>query len=207
MIVWYVVTQSKNLELTQKRKSQILRAAYAIIAERGYEDITVQDIATRAGFSKGIIYYYFSSKEDVMVSLFDSILRVIDRNFASTIQNHPEPREQMERVLRMSFDLVHEHQEFYRVMMVFWSQITHKTLMSDLNATLFRRYRREMAKIIERGVEKGVFRANVDANLLASQIIAVIGGASLQYIFDPEAFDFGAMVDTSVAFIMRVLSP
>ena len=199
------MTQSKNLELTQKRKSQILRAAYAIIAERGYENITVQDIAKQAGFSKGIIYYYFSSKEDVMVSLFDSILRVIDRNFASTIQNHPEPRERMERVLRMSFDLVHKHKEFYHVIMVFWSQITQKTLMSDLNATLFRRYRRELAKIIEGGVERGVFKAKVDVNLLASQIIAVVGGASLQYIFDPEAFDFSTMVDTSVAYIMNFL--
>ncbi|MBN1881772.1 MAG: TetR/AcrR family transcriptional regulator [Deltaproteobacteria bacterium] len=200
------MTQSKNLELTQKRKSQILRAAYDIIAEQGYENITVQDIATRAGFSKGIIYYYFSSKEDVMVSLFDSIIRVIDRNFASTIQNHPEPKEQMERILRVSFDLVHEHKEFYHVMMVFWSQITQKTLMSDLNATLFRRYRREMAKIVERGVDKGVFRARVDVNLLASLIIAVIGGASLQYIFDPEAFDFKVMVDTSVAAVMSFLN-
>ena len=200
------MTQSKNLELTQKRKSQILRSAYALIAERGYENITVQDIANHAGFSKGIIYYYFSSKEDVMVSLFDSILRVIDKNFASTIQNHPEPREQMEEVLRMSFDLVHKHKEFYHVIMVFWSQITQKTLMSDLNATLFKRYRREMAKIIERGVDSGVFQVRIDVNLMASQIIAVVGGASLQYIFDPEAFDFKVMVDTSIAFIMRVLS-
>jgi len=201
------VTQSKNFELTQKRKSQILRAAYTIIAERGYENITVQDIANHAGFSKGIIYYYFSSKEDVMVSLFDSILRVIDRNFASTIQNHPEPREQMERVLRMSFDLVHKHKEFYHVIMVFWSQVTQKTLMSELNVTLFKRYRRELAKIIERGVDRGVFRAKFDVNMLASQIIAVVGGTSIQYIFDPEAFDFSKVVDASVSYIMKFLSP
>jgi AcrR family transcriptional regulator len=199
------VTQSKNLELTQKRKSQILRAAYTIIAERGYENITVQDIATQAGFSKGIIYYYFSSKEDVMVSLFDSILRVIDRNFASTIKNHPEPREQMERVLRMSFDLVHKHKEFYHVMMVFWSQVTQKTLMSDLNATLFQRYRRELARIAERGIDRGVFRKEVDANFLATQIIAVVGGTSLQHIFDPDAFDYEKVVDASVAYIMKYL--
>ena len=55
-------------ELRTRRETQITRAAYEIIARNGYENITVQDIADRAGFSKGIVYYYFKSKDDVMVS-------------------------------------------------------------------------------------------------------------------------------------------
>jgi TetR/AcrR family transcriptional regulator, fatty acid metabolism regulator protein len=180
-------------ELRSRRETQITRAAYEIIAKNGYENITVQDIADRAGFSKGIVYYYFKSKDDVMVSLFNSIIAVIDNRFGEVRRETPDPRRQLENVIRISLDIVNEHMEFYRVITVFWTQIHHKQFMNEINAKLFSHWRREIEKILELGMARGVFKPTLVVHLVASSIIARVLGASLEYIFDPNAFDLKTM--------------
>jgi AcrR family transcriptional regulator len=176
-------------ELRSRRENQITRAAYEIIAKNGYENITVQDIADHAGFSKGIVYYYFKSKDDVMVSLFDSVIAVIDNRFAEVRRHSPEPRRQLENVIKISLDIVNEHIEFYRVIMVFWSQIHHKQFMKEINAKLFSHWRREIEKILEMGMAAGDFKPTLVPSVTATSIISRVLGISLQHIFDPDAFD------------------
>jgi TetR/AcrR family transcriptional regulator, fatty acid metabolism regulator protein len=180
-------------ELKSRRETQITRAAYEIIARNGYENITVQDIADHAGFSKGIVYYYFKSKDDVMVSLFNSIIEVIEKRFTEVRRENPDPRRQLENVIRISLDIVNEHMEFYRVIMVFWTHIHHKQFMRETNAKLFSHWRREIEKILTLGVDRGVFKPGLAVNLAASTIIAKVLGVSLQYIFDPGALDLKTM--------------
>jgi TetR/AcrR family fatty acid metabolism transcriptional regulator len=180
-------------ELRARREMQITRAAYEIIAKNGYENITVQDIADHAGFSKGIVYYYFKSKDDVMVSLFNSIIAVIDGRFAEVRREISDPRLQLENVLKISLNIINEHVEFYRVIMVFWTQIHHKQLMREVNAKLFSHWRREIEKILELGMARGAFRPDIATNAVAASIISRVMGVSLQYIFDPDAFDLEAM--------------
>ena len=59
-----------------ERKAQILRAARAIFIERGYLAARVEDIAARAGLSKGAVYFYFTSKREVFDALVDEELAV-----------------------------------------------------------------------------------------------------------------------------------
>lgn len=192
-------------ELRARRETQITRAAYEIIAKNGYENITVQDIADRAGFSKGIVYYYFKSKDDVMVSLFDSIIAVIDNRFADVRRQSPDPRQQLESVVRISLDIVNEHIEFYRVIMVFWTHIHHKQFMREINAKLFSHWRREIEKILDLGMARGAFKPSLAVNLTASSIIARVLGVSLQYIFDPDAMDLPVMREQVVREVLSMV--
>jgi len=194
-------------ELRSRRETQITRAAYEIIARNGYENITVQDIADHAGFSKGIVYYYFKSKDDVMVSLFNSVITVIDNRFAEVRRQTPEPRRQLESVIRISLDIVNEHIEFYRVITVFWSQIHHKQFMKEINAKLFSHWRREIEKIVEMGITEGDFSPTLVPSMTASSIISRVLGVSLQHIFDPDAFDLKVMSEQVVDEVLMLMSP
>ena len=193
-------------DLRTRRETQITRAAYEIIAKNGYEHITVQDIADHAGFSKGIVYYYFKSKDDVMVSLFGSIIAVIDKKFAEVRRESPDPREQLKNVIRISLDIVHENIEFYRVIMVFWTQIHHREFMKEINARLFSHWRREIKKILEMGIATGVFKPDLVPHTTASSIIAMVLGVSLQYLFDSGVFDFTEMTDRVVEEVLGIVS-
>ena len=59
---------TKHLSETE-RKSQILRSARAVFIEKGYLASRVEDVAKRAGLSKGAVYFYFPSKRDLFMAL------------------------------------------------------------------------------------------------------------------------------------------
>ena len=52
-----------------ERRGQILRAARAVFIEKGYLAARVEDVAARAGLSKGAVYFYFQSKRDLLLAL------------------------------------------------------------------------------------------------------------------------------------------
>lgn len=59
---------TKHLSETERR-SQILRSARAVFIEKGYVSARVEDVARRAGLSKGAVYFYFSSKRELFLAL------------------------------------------------------------------------------------------------------------------------------------------
>lgn len=68
-------TKAQNLEIQEKTRQQILMAALESFAERGYSHSSVSMIARMAGISKGLIYHYFSSKEDLLTGIFHMLLK------------------------------------------------------------------------------------------------------------------------------------
>ncbi|MEA2349239.1 MAG: hypothetical protein QOG86_180, partial [Thermoleophilaceae bacterium] len=57
----------------QKRdaRADLLDAALAVVAKRGYRDSSVDEIAERAGYSKGAVYWHFDGKDDLFLALLE----------------------------------------------------------------------------------------------------------------------------------------
>src|ERR1700722_1235021 len=66
----------------QMRETAILKAAHSLLAEKGYQRMTMDDLATRVGIAKGSLYQHFKSKEDLigagLVACMDRITNYID---------------------------------------------------------------------------------------------------------------------------------
>jgi AcrR family transcriptional regulator len=71
-----------------ERRAQILRAARAIFIERGYLAARVEDIAARAGISKGAVYFYFDSKRELFDALVEEELAVTHSFLAEAERDH-----------------------------------------------------------------------------------------------------------------------
>ena len=56
------------------RRAQIMEAAAAVFAEKGYQRATVKEIATRAGVAPGTIYLYFENKRDLLLAIADHLI-------------------------------------------------------------------------------------------------------------------------------------
>src|SRR5436190_12596775 len=63
-------TRSARAEGRDGREA-LLAAALAVFAERGYRDASVDEVAERAGYSKGALYWHFSSKDDLFYALLE----------------------------------------------------------------------------------------------------------------------------------------
>ena len=57
----------------EQRRDQILDAANGLFAERGYGDVTIEDIATSAGVTRGLVHHYFGGRKEVYVALLERL--------------------------------------------------------------------------------------------------------------------------------------
>lgn len=70
----------RRLKEPEVRKNEILDAAHKLFVEKGYSKTTVIDILNVNGLSKGVFYYYFKSKEEVLDAI---IKRIVDAEVAN----------------------------------------------------------------------------------------------------------------------------
>lgn len=62
-----------------ERQESILRTAEELLATRGFDDISIEDLATGAGLSRPAFYFYYSSKDAVLLALLDRVIRQVER--------------------------------------------------------------------------------------------------------------------------------
>ena len=75
-------------EKTREKKKHIIEALKNCLANNVYSQITVQDVADAAGFSKGGLLYYYSTKEDLYVDLIHDYFSELERDHAAVIRGN-----------------------------------------------------------------------------------------------------------------------
>ncbi len=60
----------------EQRRAQILDAANVLFAERGYDEVSIEDIASSAGVTRGLVHHYFGGRKDVYIALLDRLAAV-----------------------------------------------------------------------------------------------------------------------------------
>ena len=69
----YETTPKYSRLAPARRSDEILDAANALFAERGYEEVTVEDIASSAGVTRGLVHHYFGGRKEVYIALLERL--------------------------------------------------------------------------------------------------------------------------------------
>jgi len=104
--------ERKEREKLQRRKD-ILDAAQSLIIEKGYQNITIRQIADIAELGVGTIYSYFKNKEDIYAVLSEEIFDIIYLNFAEASENDRDPVRKIRSIAEKMFELSETHKAFY----------------------------------------------------------------------------------------------
>jgi TetR/AcrR family transcriptional regulator, fatty acid metabolism regulator protein len=99
------VARSQSLKERQRgeRERLILRAAEELLLERGYHEMSIDDIAARVGISKGTVYLHFASKEDLALALLDQGLRNFHHALEATLASEATPREKLHAIIQQVY--------------------------------------------------------------------------------------------------------
>lgn len=89
---------------------KVLDAAQSLFAERSYEEVTIDEIAARAGVAKGVVYYYFDSKKGLFVAVFQRVLEDLVKRASTSkrADSKLSPERQLEAALDEVFDMADE---------------------------------------------------------------------------------------------------
>jgi AcrR family transcriptional regulator len=106
-------TRPNRSEATRHR---IAEAALRVFARRGYHEATMDDIAAASRLSKGALYLYFPSKQDLFLSLVDSLADMLVRRMeAAMAAAGPSRRQKLRAALEAGFRLFQRHRAVVRL--------------------------------------------------------------------------------------------
>lgn len=166
---------------TPANREKIIEAAAHLIRERGIDNTTLADIAVAAGISKGTLYYYYSTKGDLIFDVAErhmtNMTTRIFRWLESSGTDLP-PR----KVFRMVFDTA-LHSKSRGLMHIYLIQEA-LTENPSLKARFVEEYRRWRA-LIEEGLNR-IYRDNADHSAMARVLLYTIDGLIMQRLLGVE---------------------
>lgn len=151
------ITAQRKLELEELRREQILTAALGMFYENGYANTTMDDIASAAGISKGLIYHYFKNKAEILFS-FDGKLNECLEEIEMLSSPKATIREFGRRFLLRELDKNGYIPPLQVYVTVFARGELDDPSYADRNPLYQDRWRKYFAALFERGIEVGEFK-------------------------------------------------
>jgi AcrR family transcriptional regulator len=138
---------------------KLMHASVELFAEHGYAQTSVQQIVDAAGVTKGALYHYFKSKDDLLFDIYDRILSLQREHLDEIVARGEDPARTIrlvcEDVIVTSIDWMHEGTVFFR----------SQHMLTPARQQEVKRRRREyndaFEAILQRGRADGLFRTDI----------------------------------------------
>jgi AcrR family transcriptional regulator len=156
-----------------KRDSEVLEAAARVFAQRGYAKASVQDVADDLGISRGSVYHYIDTKEDLLYSLLEQVAAGLDRLHDEVAT--AEGLAPLERIALYVRLLVLHNLDNLTPISVYYRDVEH---LSEARLDRLRRRgrvrRRYLITLIDEAQRQGHIDAGRDSRVVADCILATI---------------------------------
>jgi AcrR family transcriptional regulator len=166
------------------KRAGIMECALKCFGEKGYHQTTIDDIVAHSNMSKGLIYNYFNSKEELYITLMDerskNTLDYLRKQFAYI----PDAKNKIREFFRFyrETSLSEEWRSFIRVHLEFWVYSSRQEHIREaMNSRYKGQFRDFIAEIIQQGKESGEFKSDVQIDIVASLFWSFIDGICLHY--------------------------
>jgi len=177
--------------LIKRRKEKIMISTYLTIAEKGYSTITIKDIADRAEFSRGLLFYYFDSKEHIFIETLKWVNERIAKRLEKKLSNILDSCEKLKIKLEDSFLSIKENRLFYLFYLDFLREGARNKYFYDPNREFNIIAIARIKELLKEGIDSGDFYLNLDIEGTAKIIKAIVDGLLIQWLFDdPEKFSY-----------------
>lgn len=160
--------------MREESRASILNAALKLFSKRGFENTSISDIAREAEISKGLMYNYFKSKDELLVQTLQMILEKVILVFipASKIS---EPDKRLEFLIRTNFDLLKKDPGFWKMFVTLSLQLDKRSKAYSIISNYWGQLFENAIKIFtEMGVE--------NPHATAFRYGALMDGLAMQYL-------------------------
>ena len=190
----------------QDRPQEITDAALAAFAEKGYAATRVDDVAKRAGVSKGLLYLYFKTKEELfkavirsfVVPRIDALTEIIESSelsseeflrgpfldFVKTLPGSP-----ISVVIRL---MIAEGPKHPDLVQFYWDNVVSRGLGA-------------IGELLQRGVQTGEFRKSAVTEQPHLFIMPVLFSIIFNLLFDKQSIDTDRLIETQIDLLITHL--
>ncbi|MGL5929344.1 MAG: TetR/AcrR family transcriptional regulator [Dermatophilaceae bacterium] len=182
------------------KRTRILTAARAVLAEHGYDGAAMADVATRAGVAKGTVYLYFPSKAALVSALSAQVRDQLLAAVGGALSEDTTLAERLDRMVRAGVGVATAHRDVIRLL------DNDMLLFTPTDRPAASRHEPLIAAF-ERAQQRGELSTDVDPDICAELVIAVvtrIAQSTLSGLVDDDERRL-AFLQQSIAFLLRGL--
>lgn len=195
---------SPKPDVSEERTNQIIEAAMNVFSRLGFNKARMDDIAEETKLSKGTLYLYFKSKDELIIAMIHRLFDVeFDKMFSATYQDGSIA----DRLLHMTDDLMKNAQSLILLRPVIYevyaASFRYKTIR-EVMKQFYARYLDFIAPIIQEGIDNGEFQA-VEPETAAIASGALMEGTILLWVYDPDRIDLQKHVHQSMQIFVNGL--
>jgi len=165
------------------RRAGIIAAAEKAFDANGYAATTMAAVAAEAGVSKGSIYNYFESKQDLFTQVCVSALDVNEAELDRLVAGPASAPEKLRAVLDRWYERLGRYTRVGRLILEFWATAAREKRRNALPQALeglCAAGEQQVRTIVEQGVRAGEFSRQVNAAAAGAMIMAVLRGVTVQ---------------------------
>jgi AcrR family transcriptional regulator len=198
---------SPRPDVSEERKDQIMNAAEEVFTKKGFDEARMDDIAEKTGLSKGTLYLYFKSKEDLVIAILD---RIFMGAFKQLITREVVEASATEAIWRFTEEAIRDYLKMLRMMpiayeflaLAFRNKIVQRALKQYFDV-----YMDALIPLIQRGIDSGEFR-QVDAEEVAIAAGAIFEGTVLLWVYDNTRINVERHIRSGIQLLLEgVLKP
>ena len=187
------------------KRERILDAAERVFAESGFFNARVSAIARSAGVADGTIYLYFKSKDDVLISLFESRMERVNQSMAAAAAAESTPGRKLAAMVRNHLEMVRNHPQLAEILTIELRQSSK--FMKEYSNPRFGEFLKLMAQVIAEGQAAGEFASAIPAPMVARMVFGILDELALAWLLARgENFDIERGAEWVVTLVMNGLT-
>ena len=195
---------SPKQDVSDERKSQILDAALETFTEKGFHKTRMSDIAETSGLSKGSLYWYFDSKDAIILKLINRVFGFEIKDLTALLTDDHSAEERLYIYTERSGQDI--------IKMLKWMPLIYDFLalafrQETIKKTIQRYYNKNLGllvTLIQQGIDAGEFLPG-SALEAAYAIGSIIEGTVMLWLYDPGQIDIQDHIKSSTSLLLKGL--
>jgi TetR/AcrR family fatty acid metabolism transcriptional regulator len=182
------------------RRKQIIGVAIDTIAERGYTQASLAEIAKEVGISKGVISYHFDGKDELIEQVIETLLAASNAYIKARVEAQKTAEARLRAYVEASFEFMQANRNNFVAMVDLWGSFTSAEEKRRFNSSAYEPCRKHLEKLLREGQKDGTLRG-IPLTAAAATIQGAIDGIMLQWVFDQNAIDLNECQQTIVQMV------
>jgi AcrR family transcriptional regulator len=176
----------RRVKEKDSRKKLILKSARALFFKKGFNKVTVDEIAKASELGKGSIYLYFDSKEEIYAQILLNDIDNFNRQVSALLDKENTASDLLTDFSNIYIDFFLSDSELFRILMAYMLQPAEMNLPEKLNAQILNANARSIdviGKILQMGIDSNEFSREMNLKRNQNAFWGLLNGIISLYIF------------------------
>lgn len=189
----------------QDVRDQILMAATAVFAEKGFAKTSMNDIVRASGLSKGGVYWHFKSKGELMTAIFVMYFSGQEAIMEVILNGSGTATKRLLQFARLAGSDLEAAISQFPAPMEFYALAAREEALQKQLRIFYMAYLDQISQLVQQGINSGEWK-EVSAKETAVTIISLMEGVILLWSIYPEDIDVGKQMETAVQLMLDGLA-